>query len=122
LRSGVTSREVEVLRYDLDEDVEGPVACQLRRHGIDAVSANELGRAGKRIIDREQLSFAVEDGRTLVTHDRHFVALGGEVLPHAGVILLQRPMSIGEIVEYLDLTARLMTPDEIRNLVHFCDW
>lgn len=122
MQSSVNDREGEFLRYYLDEDVEGPVAGQLRRHGIDAVSAHDLGRAGKRIADREQFSFAVEDGRTLVTHDRHFVTLGGEVMPHAGVILLQRSMSIGEIVEYLDLTARLMSPYEIRNLVHFCDW
>jgi predicted nuclease of predicted toxin-antitoxin system len=94
----------------------------LRLRGVDAVSAHEVGRAGRSAPDREQLAFATGERRVLVTRDRDFIALAAQTGQHSGVILLQRPLSIGEIVEYLDLTSRLMTPEELRNCLHFCDW
>jgi hypothetical protein len=36
--------------------------------------------------------------------------------------LLQRPLSLGDFVEYLELTARMLTPDEMQGRLLFCEW
>jgi hypothetical protein len=41
----------DLLRYYLDENVASPIADQLRRRGVDCVSALEVGRAGQGITD-----------------------------------------------------------------------
>ena len=51
----------------LDEDVWAGLAMALRDRGIDAISVHELGRTG--LSDQEQLVFAVQEGRALLTHN-----------------------------------------------------
>lgn len=58
------------LRFLLDEDITDSVAVGLRARGVDAVSVHEIGRSGQRIGDDEQLAYAVEQGRVLVTYHR----------------------------------------------------
>ena len=58
------------LRFLLDEDVTVGVAAGLRARGIDAISVHEVGRSNQGIGDDEQLQFAVEQGRVLVTYNR----------------------------------------------------
>jgi predicted nuclease of predicted toxin-antitoxin system len=79
------------LTFLLDEDVSYRVAEGLRQRGIDAVSVHELGRANRAVADLDQLSFATETGRVLVTYNRaDFQALdsswrlGGQL--HAGIL------------------------------------
>lgn len=55
------------LRLVLDEDVSHRLAGLLRAQGWDIDSAKELGRL--RLTDVQVLLRAVEDGRTLVTHN-----------------------------------------------------
>ena len=58
----------------LDEDVWSGLAMALSDRGIDAVSVHELDRTG--LSDQEQLIFAVQDGRALLTHNiADFVSL-----------------------------------------------
>ena len=58
------------LKFLLDEDLSHRVARGLRHRGVDAVSVHEIGRAGKRISDEEQLALAVGESRVLVTYNR----------------------------------------------------
>ena len=58
------------LRFLLDEDMSDRVAAGLRERGIDAVSVHEIDRANQRIPDEEQLAYAAEQGRVLVTYNR----------------------------------------------------
>jgi len=74
----------------LDEDLSPRVAMILRRRGVDAVSAHEVGNLQLR--DREQLAYAAREGRCLVTRNaRHFIPLAQEAIrrqePHAGIVL-----------------------------------
>jgi predicted nuclease of predicted toxin-antitoxin system len=78
------------VRLYLDEDLPPRLAEMLRRRGIDAVSAHELGNI--RLTDREQLDRAVRQGRCLVSANaRDFIVIGKAAVaagtPHAGIVL-----------------------------------
>lgn len=113
---------VEPLRYYLDESVSAALAGHLRTRGIDTLAALDAGLAGIGIEDDKQFRFAQEQGRILVTRDYDFIALAARYPGHAGVLLLHRPLSVGETLEYLELTAHMLTASEMRDRVVFCDW
>ena len=84
----------------LDADVHPIVARILRDRGFDALSANEAGR--RQASDREQLDFAVAQGRTLVTFNvvdfvREARAYGQQERNHCGIIVSDQ-LEIGELV------------------------
>jgi uncharacterized protein with PIN domain len=56
------------IKYFTDEDVHGRVAVQLRVDGFDTVSTPEAGRLGQS--DPDQLEWAAQEGRVLVTFQR----------------------------------------------------
>ena len=90
-----------MLHYYFDEHIKHVIAEQLERRGIDVLTAQVAGRAGIGISDEELLDFAASLGRVLVTEDRDFISLAYSQLPHAGVVLLQRALSIGDYLESL---------------------
>lgn len=110
------------LRYYLDEHLPPVVAEQLRARGVDALAAAEVAGAARAISDEEQLAFAAASGRTLVTSDRDFVALSATCVPHAGVVLLQNQLGIGQTIDFLELFAEITAPEEMRDQLRFCDW
>ena len=111
-----------MLRYFFDEHVVDAIAEQLRRRGVDVLTAHAAGMANQGIHDDAVLRYAADSGRVLVTQDRDFSDLAYKIQPHEGVIMLQRPLSIGECIEYLELTAQVVEPEEIRNRLVYCDW
>lgn len=70
--------------YYLDENISFRVARVLREAGINALTVSFAGMRGKS--DIEQLEYATQLGRVLVTHDRDFVDLALQKSGHAGVI------------------------------------
>lgn len=111
-----------MLRYFFDEHIPWAIADQLQRRGIDVLTAQGAGRANKEIPDEDQLAFAASVDRVLVTEDRDFIPLAQNQQPHAGIVMLQRPLSTGEYVEYLELLALTTEPHEMRNQLLYCDW
>ncbi len=98
-------------------DVHVPMAIteQLRRRGVDVVTAIEDGAAT--LEDDELLALASEKGRVLFTQDIRFKALaedwqregkefGGLIFGH------QLRGTIGQFVKDLDLIAQASSPDE----------
>lgn len=83
-------------RFLLDEDIHPRAAQAAWEMDVDAVSVHELGRRGRS--DYEQLMFAAEQGRVLVTRNRgdylhwtrEFFQAGRA---HAGVLLLEPGLS-----------------------------
>ena len=100
------------MKFYLDEDLAPKIAERLRKMGLDAVSALEVGNA--QLSDRDQLRFAAEQGRCLVTRNaRHFVLLAHAAIrhqdPHAGIVLCSpsiRGFEIGKIASALMRFAR----------------
>jgi len=79
------------LAFLLDEDISYRVAEGLRQRRVDAVSVHEVGRANRRVSDAEQLDFAAQEGRVLVTYNRaDFQALDAawrtQERRHAGIL------------------------------------
>lgn len=58
------------MHFLLDEDMSRAVAEGLRARGVDAVSVHEAGRGNRRVPDEEQLAYATEQRRVLVTYNR----------------------------------------------------
>lgn len=111
-----------MLRYFFDENMHGAVAEQLQAQGVDVLTAHAAGLSHRGIPDDEVLRCAASLGRVVVTQDRDFTQLAYTHVPHAGVILLQRPLQIGELVEYLEFMTLAAEPDDERDRLTYCDW
>jgi predicted nuclease of predicted toxin-antitoxin system len=76
------------IRFFFDQHVSRPAAIGLRRHGVDVVTAHEVGHS--RTPDDELLRLATADGRSVVTHDTDFLNWATDFLvrgePFAGVV------------------------------------
>ena len=88
------------MRFYLDEDLAPSVAVGLRKRGIDAVSAHEVGNIG--LGDTEQLAFAARQQRCVVSKNaRDFGRLGHAAVdqghPHAGIVLCPPRMGGGNV-------------------------
>jgi hypothetical protein len=100
------------MKFYLDEDLSPQIAERLRKRGINTVSAFEAGNV--QLSDREQLAYAAQAGRCLVTRNvRHFILLAQEAIRqqelHAGIILCPpsiRGFETGAIVDALTRLAR----------------
>ncbi|MFQ5594743.1 MAG: DUF5615 family PIN-like protein [Anaerolineae bacterium] len=107
------------IRLLLDEDVHPQAAPALRRRGFDVVSMHEIGRAGRRISDDDQLAFAVEQGRAIFSYNEEdFVKLYLAWLSagkrHFGIVVY-RQISLPELIRRLARFLNTVTADEIAN-------
>ncbi len=98
------------MKFYLDEDLSPRIAESLRKRGIDALSAHDVGNV--QLSDREQLAYAAREGRCLVTRNaRHFVVLSQEAIarqePHAGILLCSPSRRGFEIRTIVDALARV---------------
>ncbi len=84
------------MKVYLDEDLSPGIALLLRRRGIDATSAHEVGNS--QLEDRAQLAYATREGRAIVTRNvvdllRLARAAVATNTRHAGIVLV--PSSLG---------------------------
>jgi len=76
------------------------IAEQLKRRGIDVVTARDLNQLGDE--DINHLECATEAGRVLCTHDSDYVHIATEGKQHAGIVLGQQDKhTIGIWVAFL---------------------
>lgn len=109
---------MSALCFYLDENVPTEVARQLRRSGIDTVSARDLGRLGDE--DPDHLRNATLEGRVLCTHDSDFLRLAAEGVDHAGIAFSpQNRVSIGGWVRALRALHAWYDAERARNQVFF---
>jgi Domain of unknown function (DUF5615) len=101
-----------------DQNVPQAIATGLRRRGVDVLLAFEDRTS--RLRDEPLLERATALGRILVSEDRDFVRIADQWREagrdFAGVIRIPRQrMSIGEMIEDLELIALVLDPSEVRN-------
>jgi hypothetical protein len=83
------------MKFYLDEDLSPKIADILRKNGVDALSAHEIGAV--EAPDLQQLEFAGKEKRCLVTRNRDdFIKLTlrffNDHRPHYGILII--PYSI----------------------------
>ena len=79
------------MKFYLDEDLSPKIADILRKNGMDALSAHEIGAVG--VSDSQQLEFAGKEKRCLVTRNRDdFIKLTlrffNDHRPHHGILII----------------------------------
>ena len=105
----------------LDEDVWAGLAGALRERGYDAVAVTEIGRKG--LPDEQQLDFAAENGRAILTHNiRDFAPLAQQYAvqekPHAGIIVVYQ-LSKGELLNRTIDLLEDVTAAQLANTLRF---
>jgi predicted nuclease of predicted toxin-antitoxin system len=105
----------------LDEDVNVVIADLIKARGFDALTARDAGQLRKS--DREQLEFATNQQRVIVTHNRgDFEALANDYyvqgLDHSGIIIAVR-CSPFKIADRLTAILNKVTADGIVNQVRY---
>ncbi len=70
--------------------------------------------------DSEQLAFAREDERVVVTFDHDYLALHASEVPHAGIVFAKmHARSIKQMVEFLKLLHEVSAADEMVGRIEF---
>ena len=106
------------VRFYLDENVQIAVADQLRRRGIEVVTALSLEQLGDE--DINHLARATAMGYCLCTHDTDYYQLAGLNIEHYGIVIGQpEKHTIGDWVKGLTLVHGVYSAEEMRNRVEF---
>jgi predicted nuclease of predicted toxin-antitoxin system len=108
------------LRVYLDEDVDVLLAPLLAVHGIDCLTTVADGNVGR--TDEEQLTFATQESRVLVTHNRtDFEGLAltwwAQQRDHAGILLAVRRSDTYDLLRRVLPVLQLYDQAGWRNMV-----
>lgn len=103
----------------MDVHVPAAVTYQLRRRGVDALTAQEDNASHRP--DTELLNRATELGRLMVTQDIRFRVLAeewqGRQQAFAGLVYGHQTLTIGQLVTDLDLITNCLSTEEVANQV-----
>ncbi len=106
------------IAFYFDASVQVAIAEQLKRKGIDAITARDIRKL--RDSDPSHLRRATAQNRELVTHDDDFVKLARRGAAHAGIVFVPREhRNIGVVVKGLTAYWQAIDKDAARNLVWF---
>lgn len=106
------------IRYHLDENMPLAVAEGLRRRGIDVTTTQEAGLLGAS--DEEQIAYARDEGRVIVTQDADLLRLHADGTEHAGIAYRSPGSgSLGDLIRGLELIWQLLEAEDMRNRVEY---
>ncbi len=105
------------IQFHLDEHIPRALASGLKRRGIDVTTSQDSSLPGTS--DLEQLSFAVNESRVLVTRDDDFLKRHARGIEHSGIVFVARPIEIGRFVRELFLIYQVLEPADMKNHVEF---
>ena len=108
---------MEQIRFYLDEHIHSAVAEGLRRRGIEVLTVQQARKTG--LSDREQLAFALDTKRVMVTMDSDFLAIAAEGVSHAGVAYASPGKSIGGLIRAIVLIHDVLTSTDMKNHVEY---
>lgn len=111
-----------MFRLAVDQDFNEEILTGLRRRfeALDAVRARDIGL--DRAKDPRILSWAAEEGRIVLSHDRktmvkHGYARLAEGKPLPGVIIVLQSLDVGGAIRELELVLGASQPEELRDRV-----
>jgi predicted nuclease of predicted toxin-antitoxin system len=108
---------IKPIKIYVDESVSIAIVEGLKRRGVNAFSAKDLGKLG--LTDEEQLRVAVDNQAVIFTHDADFLRIAINE-PHIGVIYVhQQKLSIGECVKKLKIIVETKSAQEMHNQIIF---
>jgi hypothetical protein len=110
------------MRLYTNESVPIAVAEGLKRRGVDAFTARDVGNLG--LSDEEQLAFARLQNAVIFTHDDDFLKIAHDWRAaghdHSGIIYVhQQRFGVGESIRRLKLLDGLLTQADMYNHVEF---
>lgn len=106
------------IRFHLDECVPRAIADGLRRRGIDVTTTQESDLLSAD--DLDQLAFATQRGRLLVTQDADFLRLAKEGPTHCGIAYyIPGNRTLGELISRLVLLHAVLEADEMHGAIEF---
>ena len=114
-------RDETAIRLYLDEHVWYGLAAALQQRGYDAIHVYDVDREG--LGDEDQLAYAAEQGRALLTFNaRDFgpLAVGwffaGKT--HAGIIISDQ-LAFGELLRRIERLLQTLPAEELRNTLRY---
>ncbi len=109
---------MDKVKFYLDENVANAVAAGLRHRDIDVVTTIEAGHMGW--ADENQLQFASEAQRVIVTQDDDLLKLASRSISHAGIAYYKpQTRSIKQILRGLILIFEILNPEDMLNHIEF---
>jgi predicted nuclease of predicted toxin-antitoxin system len=106
------------LAFYLDENIEIALAEQLKRRGLDVVTALDLGLLGES--DENHLSRAVASKRVLCTYDFDFVEMATAGMEHCGIVIgINQVTTISDWIRFLENLNHTASAETMNNLVRF---
>ncbi len=101
------------MKVYLDEDLSPSIAILLRKHGLDATSAHDVGN--RQLDDHAQLEYATREGRAIVTANVvDFIRLAHDAVAtnadHAGIVLLSPSFRGDEFQAIADAIVNALKP------------
>jgi predicted nuclease of predicted toxin-antitoxin system len=109
-----------------DEMIPWELARQLQRLGYDVLSCEAAGRSNQRISDENQLAYATQQDRAILTFNRDdFLALDRQWKAagrsHAGIIVSVPISNIGHLLRCVARHLDTYTPETQKNVLLWLD-
>ncbi len=106
------------IRFYLDQHIPFAVAEGLRRRGIDILTSQEVDRCG--LPDRDQLTFAADHQRVMVTFDSDYLILASTGTRHSGIAWCPSTKhTVGQLVSSLHLIYGVLSQQDMQDHVEF---
>jgi hypothetical protein len=106
------------IRFYLDENLPIAIATQLKRRGIETVTARDLNALGQS--DDDHLQQATTMGYVFCTNDADFVEIDTQGIEHAGIVFgQQHKHGIGDWVRHLELIHSVFEREDMWNNVEY---
>lgn len=108
----------EPIRFFMDQHFPIAASQGLRRHAVDVLTVQDVGRCG--LADADQLAFATTQERVMVTFDSDFLALHKSGVAHAGIAWCQeQKYGIGQLIQALLLVHGVLDRAAMRNHIEY---
>ena len=102
----------------LDEHIPAAVTRGLKRRGVDVLTTQDAENSGKS--DAEQLAFARQIGRVLVTFDSDYLVLADKGREHSGIFYCTASKyTTGELISALRIDCEVFLAEEMYNNIEF---